>query len=44
MISAFVGDFSCMGNASLADYMEETHFEICKSCHISFEICNRNVI
>lgn len=44
MISAFDGDFSCMGNASLAEYMVEIYFEFCESCHISFEICNRNVI
>ena len=44
MISAFDGDFSCMEVASLAEYMEEMYFEICESCHISFVICNRNVI
>lgn len=43
-ISAFDRDFSCMGDASLAEYMEEMYFDICESCHISFEICNRNVI
>lgn len=44
MISAFDRDFSCMEGVSLTEYMEEIHFEICESCHISFEICNRNVI